>query len=76
MALSGDTAVVGAPGSDVFVFQRKGATWSLREILKAPVLDSSVDTHRFGETVAISDGALVIGAPGSGAAYVYRLNAP
>ncbi|MHC4789514.1 MAG: FG-GAP repeat protein, partial [Planctomycetota bacterium] len=60
VALSGDTAVVGAPGDDhasgtdagsAYVFVRNGATWS--EQAKLTASDAAAD-DRFGSSVAIS----------------------
>ncbi|MBI3426641.1 MAG: putative Ig domain-containing protein, partial [Acidobacteria bacterium] len=87
VAISGDTAVVGAhfdtigaifPGS-VYVFIRNGATWTLQQKL-TPADGASND--QFGIRVAVSGDTLVIGAPfkangaatEQGAAYVFVRN--
>lgn len=74
--ISGDTAVVGAPGhittagatGAVFVFTRSGSSWSLQQKI---VSTSAKADDLFGQDVAISGTTIVIGAPGAGAAYVY-----
>ncbi len=85
VAISGDTAVVGAPGSDVsgftdqgavYVYQRNGAAWALQATVTAP--DGDVSDF-FGNSVAIHGDTLVVGAsrdenpglPERGAAYVF-----
>ncbi|UZR29742.1 InlB B-repeat-containing protein [Methylococcus mesophilus] len=88
VAVSGDTAVVGAPfdtilgkkqAGSAYVFIRKGAVWSLQG-----KLTSGDDTETFfGGAVAIDGDTLVVGAPGNypgsmpenkpfGAAYVFK----
>ena len=85
VALSGDTALVGAPYADVagysdvgaaYVFTRSGATWSLQAALTASDFD---DTDQFGWAVALDGDTAAIGAPhrdlaplvDCGAAYVF-----
>jgi hypothetical protein len=69
VALSGDTAVVGAPtasvGADVYqgcayVFTRSGSTWSPQQKLIA--LDGA-DYDQFGSSVALSGDTALVGAP-------------
>jgi uncharacterized repeat protein (TIGR01451 family) len=68
VALSDDTLAVGAPGDGdrgslagaVYVFQRSGAGWSLRQKLLA---DDSQAADRFGSAVALDGDTLVVGAP-------------
>ena len=68
VALSGDTLVVGAPGDgdsgslagSVYVFQRSGTGWTLRQKLLA---DDAQAADRFGSAVAVDDNTLVAGAP-------------
>lgn len=88
VAVSGDTAVVGAPfdtilgkkqAGSAYVFIRKGAVWSLQG-----KLTSGDDTEMaFGWSAAIDGDTLVVGAPGDfqgirpdnppfGAAYVFK----
>ena len=62
VAVSGDTAVVGAPSAgagEVYVFVRNGATWSQQAELTAPGGD---DLDNFGASVAISGDTIVVGA--------------
>jgi hypothetical protein len=82
VAVSGDTAVVGAWGDQsdesplqgtAYVFTRSGATWTQQQVLTA---SDGASADRFGSSVAISDDTLLIGAcnfnmPGPGAAYVF-----
>src|SRR5262249_18294289 len=79
VALSGDTAVVGAPFDDVtaldqgsvYVFVRNGTGWSQQK--KLTVLNPLVG-DRFGTSVAISGDTVVAGALnnlGKGAAYAF-----
>jgi hypothetical protein len=75
VAISGITAVVGAPGhagtGRAYVFVESGGTW-----IQVAELEGS-DTaagEEFGESVAISGTTVVIGAPGhagAGSAYVF-----
>ncbi|NOK11951.1 DUF7507 domain-containing protein [Corallococcus exercitus] len=81
VALSGDTAVVGAPGSNTapfldggaaYVFVRSGTTWSEQAKLTA----SDAETGgAFGFAVALSGDTVVVGDPNrdnsAGAAYVF-----
>jgi hypothetical protein len=69
VAVSGSTAVVGAPGHQVggkggqgavYVFTRKGTTWSQTAELTAN--DGSAG-DAFGTSVAIKGGTIVVGAP-------------
>lgn len=83
VALSGDTALVGAPNAAitgtetgaVYVFVRSGTTWS--EQAKLVALDYVV-FDGFGSNVSLSGGTAAIGSPyadafgeNSGAAYVF-----
>jgi hypothetical protein len=81
VAISGDTAVVGAYGHNgergaVYVFTRSGSTWT--EQAKLTASDSEA-VDRFGYSVAISGDTIVVGAYGkgslSGAAYVFTRSA-
>ena len=84
VAISGDTAVIGAPGTrdasghtrvgSAYVFTRTGSTWFFSQALDIP--DSGAD-HMFGAAVGISGTTLVVGAPynGQGALYVYTQSA-
>ncbi|MHC4516335.1 MAG: FG-GAP repeat protein, partial [Planctomycetota bacterium] len=68
VALSGDTALVGAEGAlgttdhngDVYVFVRSGATWTLQQKLTAK--DSAIQYAHFGCSVALSADTALIGA--------------
>jgi nucleoside-specific outer membrane channel protein Tsx len=79
VALSGSTAVVGAPGKNsssgtAYVFTRSGTTWS-----QQPQLGHSLGAadDNFGGSVAVSGSIAVVGAWGrrvdTGAAYVFAL---
>jgi hypothetical protein len=77
VAISGSTAVIGAPGSNVgggeaYVFVRSGSTWSEQATLADP---AGISADDFGNSVAISGSTAVIGAPDSistvGEAYVF-----
>ena len=85
VAISGGTAVVGAPNDDVgaredqgsaYVFVRSGTTWSEQQKLTA---DDGVAGDYFGLSVAVSGNTVVVGAPwkivgvkaDQGAAYVF-----
>jgi len=82
VAVSGDTAVVGAPHNDdqgnesgsAYVFARSGAAWSEQQKLLGP----AVQEIYFGASVSISGDTALIGAPNddspvanAGAAYVF-----
>jgi hypothetical protein len=80
VAISGDTALVGAPDDDVngvdqgsaYVFVRSGTTWIQQAKLTA---NDGAAGDAFGNAVSISGNTAVIGAPNrvdaSGAAYVF-----
>jgi hypothetical protein len=82
VTIEGDTIVAGAPAlgsgttGSAFVFRRTGTLWSLDEPLLA---DDGENGESFGRSVAISGGAIVVGAntdddggAESGSAYVFR----
>ena len=77
VALDGDTAVVGAPGThgdkgSVYVFRRTGDDWIRQARVTAPNGGSNTD---FGQSVAFVGDIAVVGAPGAygtGRAYVFR----
>jgi len=85
VALSGDTALVGAPSDDVgananqgsaYVFVRNGATWAEQQKLTA---SDGIATDFFGNSVALSGDTALVGAPSDqvgvnadqGSAYVF-----
>jgi hypothetical protein len=79
VALSGDTAVVGAAGKDsgrgaAYVFVRGGTTWTQQQKLSA---SDGARQDRFGASVAVSGDTIVVGATdaphtsGPPAAYIY-----
>ncbi|MBX3221377.1 MAG: FG-GAP repeat protein [Labilithrix sp.] len=77
VALSGDTAVVGASGHGddgqgaAYVFVRSGASWTVQQKLTASTPSASA---AFGGAAALTGDTAVIGAPaesGKGAAYVF-----
>ncbi len=63
VALSGDVALVGAPGGRgaVYVFRKRGGQWMEAETMTAP---QAVDGQRFGAAVALGDGVAAVSAPG------------
>jgi hypothetical protein len=88
VAISGDTAIVGAPDHDIgaksdrgaaYVFVRSGATWAEQEKLTASDGSSS---DEFGMAVTISGDTAVVGArlddigsnPDQGSAYIFARN--
>jgi hypothetical protein len=77
VALSGDTAIVGAPANTsspgaAYVFVREGTSWNQKQPLTA---SDGVANDQFGTSVALSGSTAVVGAPVSvnrqGAAYVF-----
>ncbi|MSQ08671.1 MAG: hypothetical protein EXR44_05165, partial [Dehalococcoidia bacterium] len=77
VAVSGDTAVVGAYGDDsykgsAYVFTRSGSTWTQQQKLTAS--DGAANDY-FGGSVAVSGDTAVVGAYGDdsekGSAYVF-----
>ncbi len=81
VALSGETAVVGAPVDDVasstdngwaYVFIRDGGAWSQQQRLAA---SDGVGDDRFGASVALDTDTAVVGAPFADAAYVFARTA-
>jgi hypothetical protein len=85
VAISGDTAVVGAPQDDAnrgraYVFERNQGgsadNWGQVAVLSATLYADPTDN--FGWAVAISGDTIVVGAPGDdsdyGAAYVFERN--
>ena len=65
VALQGDTAVVATSSMDngrgaVYVFTRSGATWTQQQKLTA---GDAAAKDQFGYSVAISGGAILVGAP-------------
>ena len=79
VALSGDTAVVGASGHDddgsrtgsAYVFVRNGTSWS--EQAKLTPSDAPANAS-FGRGVALLGDTAVVGAEGAGSAYVFVRN--
>ena len=84
VALSGDTAIIGAPGDDnsrgaAYVFVRTGTTWTQQAKLTAsdgvPNSFDGIAGDNFGWSIGISGNTAVIGAPyknnALGAAYVF-----
>lgn len=87
VAISGDTAVVGAEREDsgaqpfagaAYIFARNGSTWNQQAYLKSSDGGSG---DRFGKSVAVSGGKVIVGAntkfyiyegmPAAGRAYVF-----
>ena len=79
VAISGDTAVVGAPSAgNAFVFERnQGGIDSWGQVKKLS-LEGGGTGDRFGASVAISGDTVVVGAPSAGdafgSAYVFERN--
>jgi len=74
VALSGDYAVIGAPGSaKVYVLHRMAGVWLPWATLQAPQ-GSAAST--FGASVALSGTTLAVGDPGQGNVRVYQLTLP
>ena len=74
VAISGDTAVIGAGGANAsYVFKRVGTSWTEQPKLAGTAGDG------FGCAVAIAGDSALIGAPSqtsnAGAAYVFKSNA-
>jgi hypothetical protein len=73
-AISGNSIVVSGDdsiGKCVFVFVRSGSVWTQQARLSAD--DGGIEDH-FGDSVAISEDTVIVGAPNSkltGAAYVF-----
>ena len=82
VAVGNETVVVGAPGTEngndpgaAYVFIRPEDGWESRyytisSIAKLTIPDAQSD-GRYGYSVATDGNAIVVGAPGEGAAYVY-----
>ncbi|MCG3162016.1 MAG: hypothetical protein JMDDDDMK_03244 [Acidobacteria bacterium] len=85
VAIEADTLVVGAEGDTIganagqgsaYVYTPSGTTWQFRQKL---IASDGAAENNFGRVVAVSDGMLVVGAPGAaiggnrqqGSAYVY-----
>jgi hypothetical protein len=78
VALSGDTALVGAPTNAsgtgaAFVFRRSGSEWKLEQRLTA---SDGIEADGFGRTVAVSDDLALVGSQKhgghlGGAVYVF-----
>ena len=86
VSVDGDTLVSGAGGDDdggnrsgsAYVFTRSGSVWSQQQKLTA---DDAAADDRFGLSVSVSDGTIVVGAyratdgrTNSGSAYVFARN--
>jgi len=81
VAISGDIAIIGAPGSSgddgqACLYQRSGESWSLLNCL-SPITENLTAVQQFGNVVAISGELIVIGAKKNqsgknGIAYVYQ----
>ncbi|MFT7484580.1 MAG: hypothetical protein ACI9F9_000420 [Candidatus Paceibacteria bacterium] len=78
VALAGDTLFVGAsndyggPPGFVEVFERQAGSWQRTQHFESSV---SYDGDRFGLSLAVSDGTLLVGAPGhpgTGAGAIHR----
>ncbi|CAD5960121.1 Integrin alpha-9 [Planktothrix tepida] len=83
VAISGDTAIVGAPKEDTgigsaYIFQRKAGSdkWTQKAQLQA---SDKLDSDFFGNSVAISGDIAIVGAPkedkGTGSVYIFQREA-
>ncbi|MEJ2752111.1 MAG: FG-GAP repeat protein, partial [Chloroflexota bacterium] len=70
LALEGDTAMIGAPGSygAVYVFERSGASWTGSQKL---VAGDPFDFSQFGGSIALDGDTALIGASYQEAAYIF-----
>lgn len=82
VAIDGDVAVVGAPGSDfavfgaAYVFRRVSGVWTFEQKLSPP---AGVAMDEYGASVSVSVDRIAVGAPesgfdGPGSVYIYRDN--
>ncbi len=81
VSLRGDIAVIGAPGANsrtgaAYVFRFDGTEWMEEQKL---IASDGADFARYGDSVSVSGGAVLIGATtagnsSQGAAYVYRFD--
>ncbi len=82
VAVSGDVAVIGAPGhggygrdaGGAYIFRRTGQTWAQEQQLIPSLLGTG---DKFGQTVSASGDVVLVGARGQGdfgAVYVFRYN--
>jgi hypothetical protein len=80
VALSGNTAVVGAPGADIdgrisqgatYIFTRDGGSWTQTAKLTA---GDGAAGDAFGASLASAGNRVVVGASGRDAAYVYSFS--
>ncbi len=75
VSVSGDTALVGAPGlvghglRGAYVFARSGTTWAQQGAPLVPTDGAAGD--EFGYSVSVSGGTTLVGAPGHSEAYVF-----
>jgi hypothetical protein len=79
VALSGDTALIGALGDQVvgnrgagFVFVRSGTTWTKQAMLQA---DEAKTDDMFGSSVALSGETALVGSADTFAGFVHRASA-
>ncbi len=78
VAVSGTTAVIGAPGANrTYFYTKKSTGWST--VPAVTLSDPNATGGRFGESVAVSGTTAVVGAIGDnalrGAAYIYKKTA-
>ncbi len=87
VAVSGETAIVGAPNDDIgakadqgsaYIFVRQGTTWTQQAKL---IANDGVAGDGFGQSVALSDNTALVGAPlddvaniDQGSAYIFVRN--
>lgn len=79
VSIDGDVAVVGAPDDHwlgdraglAFAYRRSGGSWSFAGEVAPPDLESD---WRFGISLSISAGQIIVGAPGHQTAHVFGWN--
>ena len=76
VGLSGDTVVIGAPGTNdqsgqAHVFVRDGTIWTLQQTLTA---DNGTFGREFGYAVGVDGDTLVVGTPKSSTVFVFTRN--
>jgi MYXO-CTERM domain-containing protein len=70
VALSADTALIGAFGRETaYVYTKAGTAWTQQQVLTAS--DGATGGHYFGSAVSLSGDTVLIGASGHDAAYVF-----
>ncbi|MFL0804515.1 MAG: cadherin-like beta sandwich domain-containing protein [Agarilytica sp.] len=76
VAVSGDTIVVGAPGTNssagaAYIYVLAGTDWVFDERITA---NDAAAGSEFGASVSVSDGVILVGAPGADTVYLFEPN--